>query len=163
MFQKLTKSKLDWPIYYYQSINVGLLPFKKICFICFNGRSLQMMQNTFCFMLKGLFILDIFNFCTNFFVHVGKLVNDAMIYFKLYDVVDWQTSNYITHIAEYLRRKGNQTMNISWEIFSLKNNTKNVPATPLYFYKKWKLCIFLDQQSEMVYKSFFKKSKEVWN
>ena len=38
---------------------VGLLPFKKSCFICFNESLLKMMKNDFYFILKALFVLNI--------------------------------------------------------------------------------------------------------
>ena len=39
------------------SFKVGLSPFKKIVFICFNEIPLKMMKNTFYFILKALFVL----------------------------------------------------------------------------------------------------------
>ena len=38
------------------------LTFQKVCFICFNLSSLKMIKNTFCFILKALFVLKIFTF-----------------------------------------------------------------------------------------------------
>ena len=30
--------------------------------------------------------------------------------FKFYDITNWETDNYNTHISRYLKNKGNQTM-----------------------------------------------------
>ena len=30
--------------------------------------------------------------------------------FKVYDITNWETDNYNTHISRYLKNKGNQTM-----------------------------------------------------
>ena len=43
-------------------LKVGLSPFKKNCFICFNENLLQMMKNAFDFILKALFVHKIFKF-----------------------------------------------------------------------------------------------------
>ena len=40
-----------------------------------------------------------------FFGYVGKrLYNKAKINFKPYDVTDWETNNYNTHISQYLKK-----------------------------------------------------------
>ena len=41
---------------------VGLSPSKKFAFIYFNESPLKMMENAFYFMLKVLFVLEIFKF-----------------------------------------------------------------------------------------------------
>ena len=41
---------------------VGLSLSKKLCFICFNESPLKIMKNAFYFMLKAIFILQIFKF-----------------------------------------------------------------------------------------------------
>ena len=41
---------------------VGLSPSKKVRCICFNESILKMMKNDFCFILKALFALEIFQF-----------------------------------------------------------------------------------------------------
>ena len=40
---------------FFISIKTGLLPFKKVGFTCFNGKSLKMMKNAFYFILKSFF------------------------------------------------------------------------------------------------------------
>ena len=44
------------------SLKVGLLLFKKNCFICFNDGRSKMMKNAFYFILKALSVLKIFKF-----------------------------------------------------------------------------------------------------
>ena len=40
------------------------------------------------------------NFCRDFFGHVGKrLDKKAKVIFKIYNVINWETNNYNTHIA----------------------------------------------------------------
>ena len=65
-----------------------------------------MMKNNSYFMLKALFVLKVFKFlCFLLFGYVGKrLYNKAKINFKLYDVTDWETNNYNTHISQYLKK-----------------------------------------------------------
>ena len=56
-------------------------------------------------MLKALFILKTFNFCPDFFGHVGKRRDKkAKINFKIYNVTDWETNNYNTRINKCLKR-----------------------------------------------------------
>ena len=64
------------------------------------------MKNAFYFTLNTLFVLKTFRFyIPNFFNHVGKcLVKKAMVNFKIYDASDWETNNYNTHIALYLKK-----------------------------------------------------------
>ena len=56
-----------------------------------------------------------------------------MVNFKMYDVTDWTTNNYNTHITQYLKK-----WDIAWEIFLFKNHAKNevgglVPDLFLFF------------------------------
>ena len=49
------------------------------------------MKNAFYFMLKAVFVLEIFTL----FVYVEKrLDKKADVNFKIYDVIDWVTNNY---------------------------------------------------------------------
>ena len=53
-------------------------------------RPLKMMKNTFHFMLKALFVLQIFTFLSRLFSYVEKrLDKKATVDFKIYDVTDW--------------------------------------------------------------------------
>ena len=64
-----------------------------------------MMKNTFYFMLKSLFVLEVFAFLPNLFGYVEKRLDiKAMINLKMHDVTDWTASNYNTHITKYLKK-----------------------------------------------------------
>ena len=45
---------------------------KKNCVICLIGSPLKMMKNAFYFILKALFVLQLFTFLSRLFGHVGK-------------------------------------------------------------------------------------------
>ena len=63
------------------------------------------MKNTFYFMLKALFVLEIFTFLFCFFYYAERrLDKKAKINFKDYDVKDWATNNYNTHMVQYLKK-----------------------------------------------------------
>ena len=63
-----------------------------------------MMQNAVYFMLKALFILRYFNFCSDFYGHVGKLFDEkAKVNSKMYDITYWQTNNY-NNIHQFLKK-----------------------------------------------------------
>ena len=58
------------------------------------------MKNTFYFILKALFVLELFTFLSRLFGYLEKgLDNQAMVNFKICDVIDWTRNNYNTHIA----------------------------------------------------------------
>ena len=62
------------------------------------------MKNYFYFILK-VFVLRIFNFLPDLFGQVGKRFDKkAMVDLKIYDVTTWQTNNYNTRIAQYLKK-----------------------------------------------------------
>ena len=59
------------------------------------------MKNALYFMLKALFILEIFTFLSCVFGYVEKrLDNKAMVNFKICDS-DYAINNYDTHITQY--------------------------------------------------------------
>ena len=63
------------------------------------------MNNAFCFILKDLFVLEIFTLCPYFFDHVGKrLDKKARVNFKIYDAMNWEINNCNTYIAHYLKK-----------------------------------------------------------
>ena len=63
------------------------------------------MKNAFYFMLKPLFVLEIFKFLFWRFGYVEKrLHKKAKVNFKIYDVTDWTTNNYNTDIVQYLKK-----------------------------------------------------------
>ena len=62
-----------------------------------------MMKNVF-FMLKALFVLEVFTFSSHLFGYVEKRLDQkAMVDFKIYDVTDWGRNNCNTNIAQYLK------------------------------------------------------------
>ena len=64
-----------------------------------------MMKNAFDFMLKSSFrSWDIYIFCPDFFIEKrpGK---KSMVNFKIYDITEWTTNNYNTHIVHYLKKQ----------------------------------------------------------
>ena len=62
------------------------------------------MKNAFYFILKALFILEVFTFFW-FFGYVEKrLDKKAKVNFKIYDVIDRETNSCNTHIALYLKK-----------------------------------------------------------
>ena len=61
------------------------------------------MKNDFYFMLKALFVLEIFTFLFRFFGYVKKrLDKKAMVGFKIYGVTEQTANNYNTHTVQYL-------------------------------------------------------------
>ena len=63
-----------------------------------------MMKNAY-FILKALFILQIFTFLSWLFGYVEKrLDKKAKVNFEVHDVTAWTTNNYNTYIAQYLKK-----------------------------------------------------------
>ena len=63
------------------------------------------MKNIFYFMLKALLVLEIFTFLFRLFGYVEKRLDQkAIASYKIYDVIDWTTNNYNTHIAQYHKK-----------------------------------------------------------
>ena len=96
------------------------------------------MKNAFHFIFhfKALFVLEIFTFLYWLFGYVEKrLDKKAMINYKIYDVIQWATNNYNTHIAQYQLIEYNMINNF------LENHTKNVlgKQVPKYSikYQNW--------------------------
>ena len=60
---------------------------------------------------QKLIVRKIFKFLSGIFDHVGKQLDKKTKFnFKTYDVTRWITNSYNTHIAQYLKSKGNQLM-----------------------------------------------------
>ena len=55
-----------------ESLKVGLSPSKKNCVICLIESPLKMIKNAFCFILKAVFVLQIFMFLSRLFGYAGK-------------------------------------------------------------------------------------------
>ena len=91
---------------------VGLSASTKVVFVCFNESPLKMMKNAFDFLLKALFVFEIFPVCPDFFRYVKKRLDKrAMVNFKSYDVTHW-TGNLYNMLLNISRNKGNQTMKL---------------------------------------------------
>ena len=59
----------------------------------------------FYFMLKALFVANIFIFLSWLFGYVEKQFDkEAMVNFNMYDVTDWTANNYNTHITKYFKK-----------------------------------------------------------
>ena len=57
------------------------------------------------FMLKTLFVLEILNYLSWLFGYVKKqLDKKARVNFKICNITDFATSNYYTHIVQYLKK-----------------------------------------------------------
>ena len=70
-----------------------------------------MMNNAFYFISKDIFVLEIFKFCPDLFVHAGRrLDKKGGVNFKIYDVTTWKTNIYNTQIARFPKSKSNQAM-----------------------------------------------------
>ena len=70
-------------------------PSKRFIFIYFNGSPLKVTTNDFYFMIKTIFVLEIFAFLSWLFGYVEKrLEKKAMGIFKIYGATDWTTNNY---------------------------------------------------------------------
>ena len=65
----------------------------------------KMVENTFHFTLKALFVLKIFKFLSCVFGHVAKLLDKKdKLDFRFYDITAWLINDCNTYIALYLER-----------------------------------------------------------
>ena len=55
-------------------LKVTLSRFRKVGFVCLDESNSKMKKNAFYFILKALFVLNIFKFCPNFFLSCRKTV-----------------------------------------------------------------------------------------
>ena len=82
-------------------LKARLLPSKKFPFISFNESSFKVVKMVFIPFQKLFLHL---HFCPDFFDYVGKrLDKKAKVSFKLYNVTEWKTNNYNSHVAQYLK------------------------------------------------------------
>ena len=58
----------------------------------------------------------IFKLCPDFFSYIEKRFDGkAQVIFKIYDIINWETNNCNTHIAQYLK-KYNKSGNEIWSV-----------------------------------------------
>ena len=63
------------------------------------------MRNTFYFMWKALYVLEIFTLLSQRFGYVENQFDKTVtVNFEIYDVTDWETENYNTYIVKYLKK-----------------------------------------------------------
>ena len=80
-------------------------PPKKVAFVSFNESLSKMMKNAFCCMSKALFVLKVLAFLSRLFWFCRKkLDKKATVKFNFYNVTNWTTNNYDTHIAQYRKK-----------------------------------------------------------
>ena len=72
-----------------------------------------MLKNTFYFIVKALFVLEIFKFCPDFLDHVGNQL-DKIVILKINDVKNCQQTITIHIFPNISRSKGNQ--NEIWSV-----------------------------------------------
>ena len=110
--------------------------------------------------LKVLLFCRCLNFCHDFFGHREKwLDRKAKVNFKIYDVTNWETNNYIDILPNISRSKDNQRMKFGQlivytmrNIFLEKSYTKcGGKTSPRPFSKISKSGISLDQKSEILH------------
>ena len=130
-----------------KKLKVGLSPCKKSFFICFNESPLNMMKNVFLFHIsKALFTLKIFKILYWLWSYrKTALIRKLMLISKF---VTSQTGQQVItiHILPNISRS-----KVMRNIFLVKSYTKcGGEARSRPSYKKLKLSISLDQESEML-------------
>ena len=95
-----------------RSTKVGLSPSKKICIICLIENPLKMMTNSFCFILKALFVLKMFKFLSRLFGHVEKngLIRKLRLISKFMTSQPGLQTIAIHILPNILQSKGRQAM-----------------------------------------------------
>ena len=71
---------------------------------------LKMMRNHFHFILKALFVFQIFMFfvLTFWLCKKKKTAREESYEKNVYDITNWTADNYNTHIAQYLKKTNRQ-------------------------------------------------------
>ena len=106
---------------------------------------LKMTKNAFYFILKSLTVFNIFKFLPLLFWSCTKT---AKVNFNIYDVINWETNNYNTHIGQYLKRE-QESVNEIWpgnrilrEKYFLQKlclkRSRETSCRPLFCYASWK-------------------------
>ena len=101
---------------------------------------LKLITNAFYSMLNALFVLEIIIFLSRLFGYLEKrLDKKAVISFNIYNVTDWTTNNYNTHITQYLK-KFEQFMRYSMRNIFLQKSCKKwdreTSPRPRFVFKK---------------------------
>ena len=70
------------------------------------GKAFKNDEKYFLFHVKSSFLFSRYmNFCPDFFGHIGKRIDKkAKANFKIYYVTGWETNNYNTLFAKYLKK-----------------------------------------------------------
>ena len=111
-------------------LKVGLPPFKKNFFIYFNESLLKTTKNTFYFMLKAHFVVEIFTFLSWLFGYAEKrLDNKALVISKFMTSEIGQQIIIIHKLPNISRSKDNRAMKFGQVI---KYNTRNIFLEKLY-------------------------------
>ena len=62
---------------------------KEVGITFFKGNPLKIIKTAFYFIIKTIFFF--------------KIIKKARVNFKNYDIINWETNNYNTHIVQYLK------------------------------------------------------------
>ena len=63
------------------------------------------MKNAFYFYFKSFFVLKVLKFLSYFFHHVEKRLDyKDKVNSKIFDVTFWESNNFNTHIAQYIKK-----------------------------------------------------------
>ena len=74
------------------------------------------MKNAFYFMLKAVFVFEIFTFLSRLFAYAEKrLDKKAKVNFRIYGLTDWTTNGCNTRITQYLKKE-RQSGNEIWSV-----------------------------------------------
>ena len=88
-------------------------------------------ENAFYFMLKTLFVLEIFTFLSWLFGYTEKRIDKkVMVTFKIFDVADCKTNNYSTQMIVY---KKTDEWYIEWQRMTTSGTTNDNE-----WYNEWK-------------------------
>ena len=86
--------------------------------------TLKIKKNAFHFMLKALFVLEVFQILSWGFGHVKKWLDKKVkVNFKIYDVIDWQQVIAMHMMSGISRSKGSQAMKFGQ---LMEDNTRNI-------------------------------------
>ena len=122
----------------------GLSPSQKVVFICFNESPLKVLKHFSYFLVKVLFVLEMFTFLPRLLVmYLNGLIKKTKVDFKIYDATG-QRINTIHILSNISKHKGNKKLEFSQLITSITKNNflqklyrkYDEEANPRSFYKK---------------------------